>query len=428
MPITRTTATCRLRRLAWAALLATLGTGTPATAQPIQLVGGTLNMFRDTRGANNLGVAQGDRFQFGADIVGGSAGVSLGASYAPGSFNVGQFACNPLAVNADFCSRSTAFTTSRLAPWTVRFSREPDSLLRTGPSLVGTETAVPFPVSVTLSGSGLTPRISWQVPGGFVPDGFRVNLYDKSLLQSNGQADVVHSVAISAASTFYDVPSTFSSGLALREGGNYTINLQLIDTRGDLPFSGNNAQILRRSSSFFAFTPLSGASPPDVALPTVVNGVYNFNIAQVGPASITFIDPFVAIGYDYVTGQGNPNFASVVLSQVGDGHFKLVFTDVNGAQTVDLAHGSPYFFGAGGVSAFRVADIESSAGLDPADATAFITGLTFTANGSFSGTMTPITVFVPVPEPGRFALAALGLLVIGARLRRQRPRQLQHQR
>ena len=422
MLITQTTASHHLRYWARAALFTTLGIGMPATAQPIQLVGGTLNMFRDTRGANDVGIGQGELFQFGADIVGGSVNVSLGATYPPSGFNTGQFKCSPLAVNGNFCAWAAAFTTSRLDPWTLRFSRGTDSLLRTGPSLAGTEAAVPFPVSVTLSGSGLTPRISWQVPGGFVPDGFRVNLFDKSRILTSGQANVVHSVAIGAASTFYDIPSTFSSGLSLREGGNYSINLQLIDTRGDVPFNNNNAQILRRSSSFFAFTPLSGDNPPDVALPTVVNGVYNFNITQVGPGNITFIDPFVAIGYDYATGPGDPNFASVLLPNVGDGQFTLAFTDVTGAQSVSLAQGSQYFFGAGGVSAFRVSDIETSAGLDPADATAFITGLSFTANGSFTGTMTPITVFVPVPEPGRFVLAALGLLVIGARLRRQRQR------
>ena len=35
----------------------------PALGAPIQLVAGSVNMFRDIRGANDVGVAQGDRFQ-----------------------------------------------------------------------------------------------------------------------------------------------------------------------------------------------------------------------------------------------------------------------------------------------------------------------------------------------------------------------------
>jgi hypothetical protein len=38
-----------------------------------------------------------------------------------------------------------------------------------------------------------------------------------------------------------------------------------------------------------------------------------------------FIDPFVAIGYDYAIGAGDPNFASVRLPNVGDGNFDLIF-------------------------------------------------------------------------------------------------------
>jgi len=394
--------------------------GGAALAQPITLVSNTLNMFRDTRGANDVGIGQGDRFQFGADIVGGSAGVSLGATYDPTGFTVSQFACNPLAVNANFCSRTTAFDANKTDPWAIRFTRGADTSLFTGPTLAGTQQAVPFPVSVTLSGSGLTPTISWQVPGGFAPDGFRINVFDKSKILPNGQADIVHSVAIAPSSTSYQIPTTFSSGLSLQEGGNYTINLQLIDTRGDVPFTNNNAQILRRSSSFFAFTPLTGTSPPDVALPTVVNGVYNFSVTNVGPSSITFIDPFVAIGYDYAVGSGNPNFASVVLPDIGDGVFTLEFTDAGGAHSQQVQDGTQYFFGGTGVSAFRVSGIETSANLDPANATAFITGLTFTAAGDFTGTMTPITVFVPVPEPQTAVLAALGLLGLLARRRLRR--------
>jgi hypothetical protein len=390
-----------------------------ASAQPITLVPNTVNTFRDTRGANDVGIGQGDRVQFGADISGGSAGVSIGAIYGPTGFTLNPGPCNPLAVNLNFCSRSVAFDSGRLEPWTIRFTRGSESLQILGPSLSGAEQAVPFPVSVTLSGSGVTPTVSWVVPNGFAADGFRVNVYDKGRRLSNGQADVVHSIAIDPGATSYQLPSTFNSGLPLLVGGSYSINLQLIETRSHAPFAGSNAEILRRSSSFFDFTPLTGNDPPAVALPTVSNGVYHFNVQGVGPGSITFIDPEVAIGYDYAIGAGDPNFASVLLPDIGDGVFTLEYTDAGGAHSVTVEDGAQYFFGQGGVSGFRVGGIEASAGLDPANTTAFITGLTFTADGSFTGTMTPITITV-VPEPATLALMTAGLLLVGAATRARR--------
>lgn len=402
-----------MRHLHWglALLLATAA----AQAQ-IALVPGTVNMFRDTRGANDVGIAQGDRFQFGADVAGGSSGTTLGATYLPTGFAVSQFDCNPLAVNANFCSRTTAFTPVRLGAWQLSFQQGASSLIVAAPSLAGTDSAVPFPVNVTLSGAGTTPTVSWQVPGGFTPDGFRVNIFDKDAVLPNGQADIIHSVAIAPGATSYTIPDGV---VAL--GGNYAINLQLIDTRSDLPFSNNNAQILRRSSSFFDFTPLAGDGPPAVALPTVVDGVYNFNVTEVGPDSVTFIDPLVAIGYDYATGAGDPNFASVLLPDVGDGVFLLEFEAGGQLVHTTLDDGVQFFFPQGGVDAFRVGGIELSAGLDPSDVTAFITGLSFVAEGHFTGTMTPITAEVaPVPEPATVALMLCGIAGLLGRQRLRR--------
>jgi hypothetical protein len=386
--------------LAVAALLGLASS--PVLAAPITLVPDTLNMFRDTRGLNDVGIGQGDVFQYGADIQGGAAGSTLGATYPPTGFTQPQFQCAPLTVNANFCARVTPFTTDRIAvPWSLRFENGLDALVALGPTLADVNggsivTPVPFPVSVTITAGATpqTPTISWVVPGNVVPDGFRVVIFDKGRRLANGQADVIHSAAIAPTLTSYTIPATLTSGLSLSPGGQYSINFQLIETRNHVPFTNNNAQILRRSSSFFAFTPTSPGTP-EVHLPQVGpdpnpndnrGAPYVFRLEIPGPDSVIFIDPVVAVGYDYAIGPGDPNFASVVLPPVGDGVFEVL---VNGEPHTVLA-GAQFFFPPGGVPAFGVRGIEVSAGLDPADVTAFVTGLTFVQAGEFSGTMTPI--------------------------------------
>src|SRR5207253_11071330 len=81
-------------------------------------------------------------------------------------------------------------------------------------------------------------------------------------------------------------------------------------------------------NSWFDFTPkLASTTPDNIALPTVdgATGVYHFNVGSVGPDSVTFIDPAVAVGYIFDIGAGDPDFASVLLPNVGDGVFDLSF-------------------------------------------------------------------------------------------------------
>jgi hypothetical protein len=405
-------------------MLVALALPLPLMAAPISLVPNTVNMFRDIRGANNVGIGQGDILQYGADVAGGSAGTFLRATYPPTGFNDPVQACNPLAVSANFCSNGTGYNLGRVAqPWQLTFSRPGEAPLSlAGPSLAGTEVAVPFPVDVTITGRGVTPTISWTIPGAFIADAVRINIFDRGRLLPSGQADIIHSFSVAASAGSYAIPAQLNSGQALKLGGDYVFNIQLIDTRGDpadLIRTNQNAHILRRSSSFFSFTPLSGSGPPQAVLPTVVNGVYNFAVTNVGPNSVTFIDPFVAVGYDYATGAGDPNFASVLLpTGVGDDLYDLYLW--NGSAFADsginLTGGTQYFFGGAGLDRFSVRGIETSAGLDPANVTAFVTGLTFVANGNFTGTMTPVVVEITatVPEPPALAvlaLAALGMLV-----------------
>jgi hypothetical protein len=76
-----------------------------------------------------------------------------------------------------------------------------------------------------------------------------------------------------------------------------------------------------------------------------------------------------------------------------------------------LLGGVQFFFPVGGVDAFTVSGIDPNLGLDPANPVAFITSLTFAGSGQFTGTMTPITTDVAVPEPASFALLGAGLLL-----------------
>jgi hypothetical protein len=254
---------------------------------------------------------------------------------------------------------------------------------------------VPFPVDVTITGSGTTPTISWTVPGGFVPDGFRVNIFDRrDHLGPNGEPDLIHSKELANTATSYTLPAVFEdSGFSVVNGGLYTIGFQLVETRNHVPFV-SNANILRRSNSFFSFSPLPDSAPPNVALPTSIDGVYNFKITQVGPDSVTFIDPPVAIGYDYATGTGDPNFKTVRLPNAGDNLFDLYIWN-GSSYDFHATVGSNVDFdflisGGAGVNRFRVLGIEPAAGLDPGNPTAFITGLKFVSTGQFTGTMTPI--------------------------------------
>jgi hypothetical protein len=385
-----------------------------ADAAQIQLGANSINMFRDSRGDNDVGLAPGERLQFGANVLGGSDGATLGAVYSPtgnpadcpqtpGCFSPStpapQVPCDPLAVNLNFCSRSVNFNLNRLAqPWTFRFEKSGfDPLTVTGPPLLGLPIngnnildPVPHPTNVMISGAGVTPTIKWTIPNSFVPDGFRVQIYSKA---PDGSTDIIHSVAVPVTSNSYQIPAVLNNvlGISIAPNGFYSINFQLVETRGHVVFTNNNAQILRRSSSFFNFTPLDNSAPPDVFLPTVsTNGSFHFTIDSVGPDSVTFIDPPVAVGYDYATGQGDPNFKSVLLPEVGDNVFDLYLW--NGSEYryhVSVGAGFNYTFPPG-VDRFRVLGIEIGAGLDPNNATAFITGLTFVSSGQFTGTMTPI--------------------------------------
>lgn len=398
----------------------------PALGAPITIDFASLNNFRTTRSLNDVGITpQGDTNQFGANVTPNAQTTIRGVQ---GNFSTNAIPCAGLAVNPTFCAGLVTFDLNRIGSWNLTFQNGPDVATATTPNLAGMPTdPVPFPTNATISGTGTTPTLSWTVPPTFQPDAVRVQVFDKGVTLANGTKDVIFSTNLPATQTSFQIPAG-----RLQQDGQYTLNVQLIETRNHVPIGVGNTNIFRRSDSYFAFSPLEGGTLPQVLLPTVgpspdpaggLGPTYQFNVARVRAGTAIFIDPLVAIGYKYAIGTGNPNFASVTLPAVGDNIFTLSYLLGGNPVLEQIIANTQFFFPSGGVSAFDVTGIEISAMLDPNNVTAFITGLTFVADGDFTGTMIPLITDValePVPEPATLLL--FGTTAAGLGLARWRQR------
>lgn len=297
--------------------------------------------------------------------------------------------------------------------------------------VVGTVAQVPFVTSMSVTGAGLAPRISWTLPAASPAsiDAVSVRVFDishpvtttsrsPSLISSFQQADFIYN-----SSSLLPTTSSFAlpAGL-LQYGSSYGISITLDHHRAD----GSTDS---RSNSYFDFTPLNIPGAPNVYLPSMApvpttNGaiagpLYHFNVPQVTANSVTFIDPLVASGFTYATGAGDPNFKSVkVPLALGDGLYD-VYTFIGGTWTLvrsDLGVDEVFDFSAGGANTFQIRGIETGAAVNPFDVTAFVTGLSFVADGSFTGTMQAIVVDTsPVPEPPPGLLLLAGAVLVALR-------------
>lgn len=156
-----------------------------------------------------------------------------------------------------------------------------------------------------------------------------------------------------------------------------------------------------------------GSSPDAPLLPEIVNqDGFNFNFNIVLNQQI-FIDPLIAVGYEYRVTSG-PNILTAL--------FPTIAGDTDGYLVYSLGHillgtatpGTVFDFGPNGVDGFRLEDIDIGAGLDPTDTQAFVTGLTFVNAGQVSMTQNPITFNTDtggnVPEPSTLFLLGAALL------------------
>jgi hypothetical protein len=320
------------------------------------------------------------------------------------------------------------FDTSLTASWTIRLENEGDTLEVVTPDIDTSRLAPPI-TGAKLSNLGTTtPILSWETPS-VLPDELAVSVYDLSQINElTGQPLGIGFFIVDPTSTEFQVPE----GL-VQEDGFYSFGITTATYRsGDVnPLTGTSLDGSYESLNvtFLDFYTGEYDGVDGVYLPVIdtSSGLPQFIFDNLVKAGIVeFYDPIVAVGYDFSIGSGDPNFASFVLPLLGDGVFELWLS--NGSEfeyITDVLAGDTYSFGDVGVGAFRILGIEPELGVNPFDTTAFAVGLSFVADGRFTGSMQPITVDYEgpavVPIAGSASLMLTGLAAIGAfstRLRR----------
>lgn len=415
------------RSLLAAAAVTTLAVLAATSAWAAPVVINTPFMNLEHRAVNSLGFGAGSFLRIGANAVtpngsAGTTGVGTTTNLVTGATVTQNILFNPGPAIPNFFSRYMADDRALYGPWTMTFRNGSDTATAVV-DIADNAQQAPFVNSITLSGTSANPTFSWTPPPGAAVNGYRVNIYDKALVSaaSNGQ---VSSTNLQPSTTSFTVQASDFTvpGYAFTQGHNYSIEISLIQTKDGSSTNLGNANLQAIARVYADFTPTQ-AGGPVVNLPVVLaNGSYQFNMT-VRAGQTYYIDPEVAVGYEYAIGDGDPLFVSVDLPDaIGDGLYDIDVWDVTG-QWMRVATNwdghNVFSFGADGAARFRVTGIEVAAGLNPASTTAFITGLTFSGAGNFTGTQTPITVTTnDVPEPPTLALLALAGLAAYARSRK----------
>ena len=131
----------------------------------------------------------------------------------------------------------------------------------------------------------------------------------------------------------------------------------------------------------------------NVTIDDCINGTNSFWFELQNTGGIVWIDPDVAVGYDYIV-YGGPKISGVNIPVgYGDDIFDLfMFDSVTGWYDTgtNIDAGTTHVFNPP-TDNMSIRGIETSELLDPTDPTAFVSGLTFETNGTVVMTMTPVT-------------------------------------
>lgn len=311
--------------------------------------------------------------------------------------------------------KTIPFNSSLTGSWHLTVSNPNyNSLVLNTAAIPSTLPPPPFITGATISGTSTTvttPTISWNAPSVVTLPADYKQTTKVFIFDLNNNKQEIFRQDLSPGQTSITIPSSIPGFGALSPTGHYGVLI-----RDDFRLQ-SNATTGASSQSFFDFRPnavsqFSGpVQVPVSSVNTVGQTVYSFNI-DVSHGQSVNLDPAAALGYIFSIGASGPNFATVELPDLGMSHpyDLLLWNGTSFIFSQHLAADTLFDFGSGGVSKFEILGIDPSLGLDPSNATAFVTQVTFTDDGVFTGTMTAVTA---VPESSTWAMMILGFAGLG---------------
>src|SRR5712691_1827279 len=338
---------CRASLLVTLAVLVALIVSGPNSAFGLTI--NQANHWRDISTPNTVGFLAQDVLFFGAlSVLPAGDGTSVSASQGGVTLPLFFLGGGGGDIFPGQYGRSIPYNAGLTGSWSLTGTLGPDTATATTPAPGGVA-SMPFANNVTISGTGLTPTISWTNPPAATIDRIGIAIFDDEQ-PANPRKPIIFetglsSPGLSGTATSFTVPAG-----VLQNGHRYVARVELVETYGHA-LNGGGELTRSRSNGFFSLVPLKQGAPTVVYLPIVDGSQFRFDFA-VDTGRIFFVDPPVAIGYQYAVGTGNPNFASVLLPSVGDGQFDLF--GCSGASLGSATAGVAHFFGAGGVSCFKV--------------------------------------------------------------------------
>jgi hypothetical protein len=325
------------------------------------------------------------------------------------------------------------------------FVAEP-TVAATGRSFVGAiDVRAVTPSLISIADSGSTDLYGFgSSAGGVAINNLNEISYIAGTMAGGRDHLFVSDVGARAPVEVLKAGDTVTSGVTLRTFAA-GMDSSVMNDKGQIAFLAHLRVGNTNFDAIIRADPLPGVSPANPILPIpgqiVTGGGWRFQPGLVnGPNGsvrmlprgiVRFIDPDIAVGYDYEIEGGGPNFGSVYVPAPlpnGDASFQVEFS----GRSFNLIAGQYFDFTSvvsEGVSAFRVTGINIDEALDPLDRRAFVTGLSFMEGGEdeFSMLMRPIVAAVPEPPIAvQMALGLFAVVGVAGRIRRRQLLRLRH--